>query len=86
MSLFKDNVIPGNHGKRFSINVENDEQLEAIKNDILRIEGVKNVKLYPENFPMEFDVLTDKLVQISDIEEIVLKKGFHAVPKGVFNL
>ena len=86
MSLIDDNVIPGNHGKIFGTNAQEEADLNAIKESILELDGITTVILNNTIFPREFTVHTDKLVSIEAIEKKVIEAGFHAVPKSAFEL
>lgn len=81
MSLFSENIIPGNHGKLFSTNAKEDSDLNEIKKGILTIEGVKNVAINNAVFPRAFTVYTTKIMRICDIENKVKTLGFHAIPQ-----
>ncbi|MBU2906268.1 MULTISPECIES: heavy-metal-associated domain-containing protein [Arenibacter] len=85
MSILSENVIPGNHGKVFGTNAKEANDLRRIKENLLKIEGVKNV-IFNDDFPVEFTVHTTKMVEIKDIEKMVKGVGFHAIPKGLFSL
>jgi len=86
MSLLSDNVIPGNHGKVFGTNATDHENLEKIKDAILVIDGIKDVIIKEDVFPRELTVHTTQLVSIKDIEDAVIKVGFHTIPKHHFPL
>lgn len=81
MSLFSDNVIPGNHGKLFGTNAIEETDLIDIKNCLLKMDGIKNVALNTSIFPREFTVYTTKIVKVSEIENKVKSIGFHAIPQ-----
>ena len=85
MSILSENIIPGNHGKVFGTNAKEANDLRRIKENLLKIEGVKNV-IFNDDFPVEFTVHTTKMVEIKDIEKMVKGVGFHAIPKGLFSL
>jgi hypothetical protein len=85
MSILSENVIPGNHGKVFGTNAKEANDLGRIKENLLKIEGVKNV-IFSDDFPVEFTVHTTKMVEIKEIEKMVKGVGFHAIPKGLFSL
>jgi hypothetical protein len=85
MSYLSENVIPGEHGKIFGTNAYKNEDLEHIKESLLEIDGIKDV-VFKESFPNEFTVLTSKMVEIKTVEKKVSMLGFHAVPKGLFQL
>ncbi len=85
-SLLSENIIPGKRGKIFSTNAKKSKDLLKIKNAILAITGVKDVIFNMEVFPKEFIVYTTSLVKVEDIENEVKRFGFHAIPKGIFQL
>ncbi|MGB5668314.1 MAG: heavy-metal-associated domain-containing protein [Maribacter sp.] len=85
-SLLSENIIPGKHGKIFSTNAHKRKDLLKIKNAILDFTGVRDVIFNTEVFPKEFTVYTTSFVKIEDIENEVKRFGFHAVPKGIFQL
>ena len=60
--------------------------LERIKNRILSLKGIKDVSLNSEVFPKELTIFTTKLVKVKDIEDVVMTTGFHAIPKGLFQV
>jgi hypothetical protein len=86
MSILTDNVIPGNHGKIFGTNAIEDIDLIEIKSSLLQLDGIQEVVLNTEIFPREFTVHTSKMIPVSDIENRVKLVGFHAIPKGTFEL
>jgi hypothetical protein len=86
MSYLSENVIPGNHGKIFGTNAQEQEDLDRIFSAIKSIEGIKDVILSPQKFPKEFTVHTTKMVEIKTIEDEVKRLGFHAIPMGLFEL
>ena len=86
MSILTDNVIPGNHGKIFGTNATEDIDLIEIKSSLLQLDGIQEVVLNTEIFPREFTVHTSKMIPVSDIENRVKLVGFHAIPKGTFEL
>ncbi len=84
MSLITENVIPGKRGKIFATNASEPKELEKIRNMIMSISGVSNVSINSDTFPKELIITTSKLVKVKQIEEAVIKIGFHAIPKGIF--
>lgn len=86
MSILTDNIIPGNHGKIFGTNAINDLDLLEIKTSLLKLDGIKDVLLNTDIFPREFTVHTSKMIPIDAIENRVRMVGFHAIPKGIFEL
>ncbi len=81
MSLFSDNVIPGNHGKLFGTNAIEEKDLMDIKNSLLAMDGIKNVVLNTGIFPREFTVYSTRIMRVSEIENKVKSMGFHAIPQ-----
>ena len=86
MSLLSENIIPGNHGKTFGTNAENHEDLLKIKDAISQMEGIKGVLVHEDKFPKEFTIHTKSMVSVKEIEDTVIKTGFHAIPKSLFEL
>ena len=81
MSVLSENVIPGKQGRVFGTNVKRNSDLERIRETLLELDGIDEVKLNFDSFPKEFIVFTHKLVRIEDVEEVVISTGFHAIPK-----
>ena len=86
MSLLSENVIPGNYGKIFETNATEHKDLIKIKNAISKVDGVKDVILDENEFPKKITIYTSSLVTVKDIEDVVIKTGFHAIPKSLFEL
>ncbi|MCB9203054.1 MAG: heavy-metal-associated domain-containing protein [Flavobacteriales bacterium] len=86
MSLYSENIIPGNYGKVFEVNATEDSDLQKIKTKILELEGITDVIINKEEFPIKLNVHTDEIVAIKDVEQAVISLGFHAVPKSLFSL
>jgi len=86
MSFINENVIPGEHGKVFETNAKNPEDVKKIQASILAVEGVKDVLVDLNSFPVALTVHTSVVVNIEEIEKVVQKDGFHAIPKALFPL
>ncbi|HEY9169487.1 MAG TPA: heavy metal-associated domain-containing protein [Lutibacter sp.] len=86
MSLLSENVIPGNYGKIFETNASEYKDLIKIKDAILNINGVKDVILNENVYPKKLTIHTSALVSVKEIEEVVIKIGFHVIPKSLFEL
>ncbi len=86
MSFLSKNVIPGNHGKVFGTNAKTDNELEKIKSAVLSLDGVINMIINHDVFPIEFTIHTSKTVTVNAIEDKVKTTGFHAIPKSLFQL
>lgn len=81
MSLLTDNIIPGEHGKVFGTNANEEIELIEIKNSLLKVNGITEVSINNSIFPKEFTVFTNKVISIEDVERVVKSIGFHAIPK-----
>lgn len=79
MGLLTDNVIPGNHGKIFTTDATETIDLERIRTAMCEVEGVKDVILNAEAFPVEFTVQTESIVPVEAIENAVKAIGYHAI-------
>ena len=86
MSLLTDNIIPGNQGMVFSTNAKEEADLTVIRNALLTLEGVEDVRMDDTVFPMEFTVFTHSLVSVGDVEKKVNAAGFHSIPKNTLNI
>jgi len=86
MSLLSENIIPGNHGKIFETNATQHEDLMRIKDAISTVHGVKDVIVDENEFPKKIIVHTATLVTVKEIEDKVIRTGFHAIPKSLFEL
>ncbi|NQX85764.1 MAG: heavy-metal-associated domain-containing protein [Flavobacteriaceae bacterium] len=86
MSLLSENVIPGNHGKTFGTNAMSHSDLVKIKESISHIDGIKDVIIEEDKFPRDFIIHTNTLVSVKEIQDAVIKVGFHAIPKSLFEL
>ncbi|AFU68045.1 hypothetical protein P700755_001076 [Psychroflexus torquis ATCC 700755] len=86
MSLLSDNIIPGNRGKYFETNATSRNDIAKIKEAVLKVPGIKDVIMNEDKFPREFKIHTSSMVAVKDIEDAVLKIGFHAISKSLFEL
>jgi hypothetical protein len=86
MSLESDNVIPGNHGKIFGTDAKNHQDLIKIKNAVSHIEGIKDIIIDEEKFPRCFTIHTNAIVSVKEIQDAVIRVGFHAIPKSLFEI
>lgn len=86
MSFLSENIIPGNHGKVFGTNAKSKQEMEKIKSAILNIDGIVDVIINDDVFPLEFTIHSSKIIKIDDIENVVIETGFHAIPKELFKL
>lgn len=86
MNLLTENIIPGNYGKVFSTDAKKEKDLLKIKVAIENLPGIKDVILNKDVFPVELTIHTNALVHIDVVEKEVMRFGFHAIPKGSFEL
>lgn len=86
MSFLSENIIPGNHGKVFGTNAKSKQEMEKIKSAILNIDGIVDVIINDDVFPLEFTIHSSKIIKIDDIENVVIETGFHTIPKELFKL
>lgn len=84
MSYLSEHIIPGGHGKIFATNAIEDADLFRMKQFLLKLDGITDINIVTEVFPREFVVKTSKSVEVSTIQDAVIKLGFHAIPKGLF--
>lgn len=52
----------------------------------MSIHGVKGVIANSDVFPRELTNHTKEIVQVKEIGDAVISVGFHAIPKGLFEL
>ncbi len=86
MNLLTENIIPGNYGKVFSTNAQDEKDLQKIQHAIQKIPGIKDVIINLEVYPREITIHTTSLIHIDIVEDEVKRFGFHAIPKGAFEL
>ena len=86
MSLLKENVIPGNHGKVFETDAKEHQDLLKIKEAISNINGIIDVIVDENDFPKQITVHTSTLVKVKEIEDTAIRSGFHLIPKSLFEL
>jgi hypothetical protein len=82
MSLLNDNIIPGEHGKVFGTNANEEMELIEIQNKLLQFIGITEVHINNSIFPKEFTVFTNKVISVNEIERLVKSIGYHAIPKN----
>lgn len=86
MNLLAENIIPGNYGKIFSTDAKEEKDLLKIKDAIENLSGIKDVIFNMDVYPIELTIHTNALVHIDIVENEVKRFGFHAIPKGAFEL
>ena len=83
MTYINDNIIPGNHGKTFTSNVNSPEDKSRLKAAIMKIDGVIDVIFAPSH-PSEVTIHTNKVVHIKEIMDTATQLEFHVIAKGPF--
>ncbi len=86
MSYLTKNIIPGDYGKVFSTDARKEKDLVKIQKAILKIPGIQDVIVDKSIFPVEIIIHTTSVVSIETVENEVKRFGFHASPKGVFEV
>lgn len=86
MSYLTKNIIPGEYGKVFSTDAKKEKDLLKIKKAILNLYGIKDVLVDINVFPIEITIQTNSVVSVETVENEVKRFGFHAMPKGVFEV
>lgn len=84
MSFISDNVIPGNHGKRFTTDAKEKEEFQQIHDALITLDGIKDVIFEEGSKPTVFTIHTTKVVSVDAIEDRVKLLNLHAVPTGLF--
>ncbi len=84
MSFLSENVIPGHHGKKFTTDAKNPEDLNKIQDALMQLEGIKDVIFEKGSKPTVFVIHTHQVVSVHDIEHCVKDLNLHAVPTGPF--
>lgn len=86
MSYLTKNIIPGEMGKVFSTNAREKKDLLKIKKALNNIPGIEDIQINLKVFPVEITIYTKSVVSIETVENEVKRFGFHAIPKGVFQV
>lgn len=86
MGLETKHVIPGAHGKTFMVNIENEEDFEKVNHSLMKLEGIKDVIFNSRVYPHELTIHTSKLITVEKVQSVIIREGFHAVPKTLFSL
>lgn len=84
MSYINDIVIPGETGRVFTTNIKDKDKIENLKTLLLQMEGVTDVIVNQNSFPSELRLLTDRVLDISDLESVANTNGYHIIPKSFY--
>ncbi|MCK7590966.1 heavy-metal-associated domain-containing protein [Subsaxibacter sp. CAU 1640] len=84
MSFLSENVIPGNYGKKFTTDAKHPDEFKQIEENLMKLDGVKDVMFENGSKPTVFVIHTNKVVTVKAIEDKVKELELHAVPTGPF--
>ena len=82
MGYVSDTTAPEEYGKIFSIDAKLEDDLEKIKNALIKLEGMLEVTTSSS----EFIIKTSKIIEINIIETEVNNLGFHVISNSFFDL
>lgn len=83
MTYVNDNIIPGNHGKKFATDVKSPEDKSRLKSAIMGIDGIVDV-FFEAGYPSELTIHTNKVIRIDEVQEKATELEFHVIAKGPF--
>lgn len=83
MTYINDNIIPGNHGKTFTTDVNSPEDESRLKAALMKIDGVTNV-IFETSYPSAVTIHTNKVVHVQEVMEAGQALKLHVLPKGPF--
>ena len=83
MTFISENIIPGNHGKTFTTDVDEASEKAQLEAAILKVDGVVKV-IFEDTFPLEFTVHTDRVINVSEIQNAAKEWNYHVIAKGPF--
>lgn len=86
MGVIEENVIPGNHGKVFKVDIEDEFEFSNVQETVMQLHGVKDVLFDDGVFPHEIIIHTETLVKITDVQAALKQHGYDAIPEGLFPL
>lgn len=83
MTFISENIIPGNYGKKFATDVDDPAEKSKLEASIMQVVGVTKV-IFEDTFPLEFTVHTDRVVNISEIQDKANELNYHVIAKGPY--
>ena len=86
MDAIDEKTIPANHGKVFTVNIEDEFAFSDVQGSVMEITGIKDVLFDDGVEPHEIIVHTDRTVQTEEVLAAVQKHGFRATPDSAFPL
>ena len=76
--------IPGNYEKVYTLTTDSLLAFEAIKIDLLALEGIEDAWFDSQPSPSEMTLLTDGTVADEAVQQIAVRHGYQALPKKFF--
>ena len=86
MDAIDEKTIPANHGKVFTVNIEDEFAFSDVQESVMEIDGIKDVLFDDGVVPHEIIVHTDGTVPTDKVLAAVEKHGFRATPDSAFPL
>lgn len=84
MGFLEEHIIPGAHGKTFTVDFQNQYEFEKIEPDLAAIPGIRSVSFDQNVQPHEIIVYASDVVDQRQVQEVVQSYGYHALPKKLF--
>ncbi len=86
MDAIDEKTIPANHGKVFTVNIEDEFAFSDVQESVMEIDGIKDVLFDDGVTPHEIIVHTNGTVPTEEVLAAVEKHGFRATPDSAFPL
>lgn len=84
MTFITENIIPGNYGKKFATDADDPAEKERLKEVLMEIDGVTDVIFDDGKHPLVFTIHTNKVVNISKVQDKANELDFHVIAKGPY--
>ncbi|SFU29720.1 hypothetical protein SAMN05216480_101508 [Pustulibacterium marinum] len=81
MSYIDDIIIPGVDGRVFSTKLDDVADLNELKEKLMLIGGVTKVHFNTEVFPTEVKIVTDRVVNVEEIQDVANDLEVHLIKK-----
>ncbi len=85
-STIQEDIIPANHGKVFTVNIEDEYAFSDVQESVIQLTGIKEVLFDDGVFPHEVIIHTESPIRTDDVQQAVHKHGFQATPESTFPL
>lgn len=73
--------IPGNLEKVYTVSIEQFDEFESVKTDLINLDGVEDVTFNNEVSPAEITLFTSEDIADTTVQQVVSQHGFSAFPK-----